>query len=75
MGDEDECLDVGAPEAHTDGPTTFGVQPRHRAKAREEFVRWDSANELDVLLCERPHDGWIQFSKRYCIVLQRSTNM
>ena len=36
MGGEDECLDVGALQAHADGP---GVQSRHRAKAREAFVR------------------------------------
>ena len=41
MGDEDECLDVGALQAYADGPTTFGVQSRYRAKAREAFVRWD----------------------------------
>ena len=28
MGDEDECLDVGALQAHADGPTTFSVQSR-----------------------------------------------
>ena len=41
MGDEDECLDVGALQAHADGPTTFCVQSRYRAKAHEAFVRWD----------------------------------
>ena len=35
------CLDVGAPQTHADGPTTFGVQSRYRAMAREAFVRWD----------------------------------
>ena len=35
MGDDDECLDVGALQAHADGPTTFGVQSHYRAKARE----------------------------------------
>ena len=29
MGDEGECLDVGAPQAYADGPTTFGVQSRY----------------------------------------------
>ena len=43
MGDEDECLDVGALQAHVGGPTTFGVQSRYRVKAREAFVRWDSS--------------------------------
>ena len=41
MGDEDECLDVVALQAHADGPTTFGVQSCCRAMAREAFVRWD----------------------------------
>ena len=39
VGDEDECLDVSALQAHADGPTTFGIQSRYRAKAREAFVR------------------------------------
>ena len=39
LGNEDECLNVGAFHAHADGPTTFGVQSRYRAKAREVFVR------------------------------------
>ena len=46
MGDEDECLDVGAPQAHADGPTTFGVQSRHRVRAREAFVRWDCGERV-----------------------------
>ena len=46
MGDGDECLDVGALQAHADGPTTFGVQSRYRAKAREAFVRWDCGERV-----------------------------
>ena len=46
MGDEDECLDVGALQAHADGPTTFGVQSRYRAKTREAFVRWDCGERV-----------------------------
>ena len=38
MGDEDECLDVSALQAHADAPTTFGKQSRYRTKAREAFV-------------------------------------
>ena len=41
MCDEDECLEVGALQAHADGLTTFGVQSRYRAKTRGAFVRWD----------------------------------
>ena len=32
MGDEDECLDVGAPQVHADGPTTFSVEETGQAK-------------------------------------------
>ena len=46
MGDEDECLDVGALQAHADGPTTFVVQSCYRAKAREAFVRWGAREKL-----------------------------
>ena len=45
-GDEDECLEVSALQAHADGPTTFGVQSRYRAKAREAFVRWDCGERV-----------------------------
>ena len=46
MGEEDECLDVYAWQAHADGPTTFGVQTRCRAKEREAFVRWDCGERV-----------------------------
>ena len=46
MGDEGECLDVSALQAHVDGPTIFGVQSRFRAKAREAFVRWDCGERV-----------------------------
>ena len=46
MVDEDECLDVGALQAFADGPTTFGVQSRYRAKACEAFVRWDCGERV-----------------------------
>ena len=46
MGDEDECLDVGALQAHAAGPTDFGVQSRYRGKTREAFVRWDCGERV-----------------------------
>ena len=46
VGDEDECLDVGAVQAHADGPTTFGVRSRYRAGACEAFVRWDCCDRV-----------------------------
>ena len=45
MGDEDECLDVVALQAHA-GPTTFGVQSRYRGKAREAFVGGDCGERV-----------------------------
>ena len=46
MGDEEECLDVGALQALADESTTFGVQSRYREKAREAFVRWDCGERV-----------------------------
>ena len=74
MGDEDECLDVGALQAHADGPTTFGVQSRYRAKAREAFVRWDCGERVRrAAFAKGRTRGWILPSWRHCLVLQRST--
>ena len=46
MGEEDECLDVSALQAHADGPTTYGIQSHYRSKAREAFVRWDCGERV-----------------------------
>ena len=43
MGDGDERHDVSALQAHADGPRTFGVQSRYRARACEALVRWNCA--------------------------------
>ena len=37
---------MSAHQAHADGPTTFGVESRYRAKAREAFVRWDCGERV-----------------------------
>ena len=55
MGDEGECLDVGALQAYADGPTTFGVQSHHRAKHAKLSYDGTVVNEYDAPLCERPH--------------------
>ena len=60
MGDEDECLDVGAVQAHADGPTFFGVQSRYRAKAREAFVGWDCGERRAALRKAAPVVGSYQ---------------
>ena len=59
MGHEDECLHVGALEAHADGPTTFGNQSQYRAKAREAFVRWDCGERVRCELRENRARDWI----------------
>ena len=41
MGDEAECHDIGAIQAHVDGPTEFALQARYRLAAREAFIKWD----------------------------------
>ena len=46
LGDEDECLDVGALQAHADGPTAVGVQSRYSTEAREAFARRDCGQRV-----------------------------
>ena len=55
MGDEDECLDVGALQAYADGPTTFGVQSHYQQKHAKLSCDATVVNESDAPLCERPH--------------------
>ena len=43
LGDEDDCLNVGAPQAHADGPTTFNMSSRYRARA---LGRWDRCERV-----------------------------
>ena len=46
MGDEGECLEVGALQAYADVSTTFAVQVIYRSKARKAFVRWDCGERV-----------------------------
>ena len=41
FGDEEEREDIGAIQAHVDGPTEFALQSKYRLKARNAFVKWD----------------------------------
>ena len=41
FGDEDERHDIGAIQAHHDGPTEFALQSKYRLEAREAFIKWD----------------------------------
>ena len=46
MGDEDECHDIGAIQAHVDGPTEFALQSQYRLKTREAYIRWDCGDRV-----------------------------
>ena len=73
MSGEDECLDVGALQAHAGGPATFGVQSRYRAKAREAFVRWGCGERVRRATFRKAAPrGWLLPSWRRSLVLQRS---
>ena len=39
LGDEEERHDIGAMEAHVDGPTTFALQAKYREEARQAFIK------------------------------------
>ena len=41
LGDEEERADIGAIQAHFDGPTTFALQSAYRLEARKAFIKWD----------------------------------
>ena len=55
MGDEDECLDVGALQAYAHGPTTFGYS--HVTEQKHAKLLYDRTvvNESDALHCVEPH--------------------
>ena len=46
MGDEQECADIGAIQAHLDGPTAFALQSAYRFEARKAFVHWDCGKRV-----------------------------
>ena len=50
LGDEEEAHDIGAIQAHVDGPTEFALQARYRLAAREQFVKWDCGEKVQRAL-------------------------
>ena len=46
FGDEDERHDIGAIQAHYDGPTQFALQSKYRLEAREAFIQWDCGSRI-----------------------------
>jgi hypothetical protein len=43
---EDEYADIGAMQAHLDGPTAFALQAEYRLNARKEFVKYDCGKRV-----------------------------
>ena len=54
-GDEDECLDIGALQAHADGPTAFGIESRYRTKHEQLLCDGFVVSEYDALLLVKLH--------------------
>ena len=46
LGDEQERADIGAIQAHLDGPTAFALQAEYRLQARKAFVGWDCGKRV-----------------------------
>ena len=46
FGDEEYCHDIGAIQAHLDGPTEFALQARYRLAARESFIKWECGERV-----------------------------
>ena len=50
VGDDQEAADIGAIQAHVDGPTEFGIQSAYRLEARKDFIRWDCGERVQRAL-------------------------
>jgi len=46
QGDEAEFADIGAIQAHHDGPTEFALQSKYKLEARQEFIKWDCGKRI-----------------------------
>ena len=46
--DEGEFADIGAFQAHVDGPTAFAIQNRYRQQAREAFIKYDCSEKVQM---------------------------
>ena len=62
MGDEDECLDVGALQAYADGPTTLGYSHVTEQKHAGLSYVGTEVNGSDAPLCEGSH-LWLDSTK------------
>ena len=50
QGDEAEAHDIGAIQAHVNGPTAFALQSKFREVARKKFVKWDCGQRVQRAL-------------------------
>ena len=50
LGDEQERADIGAIQAHLDGPTAFALQAEYRLQARKAFVGWDCGKRVQRVM-------------------------
>ena len=59
MSDKAESHDIGAIQAHVDGPTEFAIQSAYRLEARQAFVKWDCSSRVQraVLRNAAPVNG------------------
>ena len=59
LGDESEAADIGAIQAHVDGPTEFALQSAYRLEARKAFVHHDCSERVQraVLRNAAPING------------------
>ena len=59
LGDESEAADIGAIQAHVDGPTEFALQSAYRIEARKAFIKWDCGERVQraVLRNAAPVNG------------------
>eukprot|EP00973_Karenia_brevis_P071611 9950334-Karenia_brevis.AAC.1 len=46
QGDESEAADIGAMQAHVNGPKAFALQAKYREEARKEFIKWDCGQRV-----------------------------
>ena len=53
LGDEEERANIGAIQAHVDGPTAFALQGRYRQHAREASIRWDCSGKVQRALLRK----------------------
>ena len=60
--DEEERHDIGAIQAHYDGPTEFALQSKYQLEGREAFIKWDCGARIQTGYYET-HSQFLDFTK------------